>query len=313
MLGKTAGEIFWIFRYLERTENTARMLEAGFRIAMTRSVAAENEWASLISTGGNKELFLEKHKKYDAKAIIEFLLNDQDNPSSVMSAIESARNNARMARSYLSRDMWESINTCWITMKNILSKQVREQDLPIVLAKIRQQSALIRGMLFGTTLRDDIFFFARIGTHIERADNMARILDVKYYVLLPSVSLIGSTLDNIQWETILRAVSAQHIYKWLNKDYIDPKLIAEFLILEKRMPRSLANCYEEIHKNLTLIAEGHSVSYPSIDSAEKIMKKLHTSSIDAVFESGLHQFLGVLIRDNDMLSEQIQTDFRFYR
>ena len=313
MLGKTAGGMFWIFRYLERSENTARMLDAGFRIAMTRSEAAGNEWASLISTNGSKDVFLQKYKKYESSAVIDFLLCDRDNPSSVISVINAARNNARMVRSSLSREVWEAINTCWITLKNVLNRRIEEQELPAVITTICQQSTMIRGTFFGTMIRNDIFSFSRLGTCIERADNMARMLDVKYYVLLPSVSLIGSTLDNIQWETILRAISAPHVHKWLNEDYINPKLIAEFLILERRMPRSLICCYEEILDNLNLIANSESDSFPSIDQAEEIMNNFENSSIDTVFEFGLHEFIIDFIHDNNALSEQIQKDFRFYR
>ena len=313
MLGKTAGGMFWIFRYLERSENIARMLDAGFRIAMTRSSeTAGNEWASLINTNGSREIFLTKHDGYDAPAVIDFLLCDHENPSSVISVINAARNNARMVRSSLNREVWEAINTCWITLKDVLNQQVRERELPAVIKIICQQSTMVRGTLFGTMIRDDIFSFSRLGTCIERADDMARMLDVKYYVLLPSVSLIGSTLDNIQWETILRAVSAPHVHKWLNEDYINPKLIAEFLILEEKMPRSLISCYEEILDNLKFIAEGHDVSYPSIDQAEEIMDNFKNSSIDIIFESGLHEFIRDFLQDNNSLSEQIQKDFRFY-
>ena len=209
MLGKTAGGLYWMFRYLERSENTARLLEAGFRIALTRSHAAEDEWKSVVTTAGALHAYEEKYQQFEASNVINFLLRDGDNPSSVVSVIEAARSNARMVRTALTREVWEATNECWMTLKALLAGPVRERDLPAVLGTIRQQSALVRGALHGTMLRNDIYDFARIGTFLERSDNTARILDVKYYVLLPSISSVGSSLDNVQWETILRSVSSQ--------------------------------------------------------------------------------------------------------
>ena len=198
MLGKTAGGLFWMFRYLERSENTARLIDAGFRIALTRSTAAENEWASVVATAGVTQAYTEKYDQYVARNVIDFLLRDKSNSSSVMSVIEGARNNARLVRTALTREVWEATNECYITLKDLLSHPISERDLPETLNTIRQQSALVRGALHGTMLRNDIFDFARLGTFLERADNTARILDVKYYVLLPSASFVGSSLDNVQ-------------------------------------------------------------------------------------------------------------------
>ena len=228
MLGKTAGGLYWMFRYLERSENTARLLEAGFRIALTRSHAAEDEWKSVVTTAGALDAYEQKYQRFEAANVINFLLRDADNPSSVVSVIEAARSNARMVRTALTREVWEATNECWMTLKALLARPVRERDLPAVLGTIRQQSALVRGALHGTMLRNDIFDFARIGTFLERADNTARILDVKYYVLLPSISSVGSSLDNVQWETILRSVSSQRAFRWIYGAEVRPKNIADF-------------------------------------------------------------------------------------
>jgi uncharacterized alpha-E superfamily protein len=223
MLGKTAGGLFWMFRYLERSENTARLVEAGFRIALTRSAAAEDEWMSVIQTAGVRKASWRAPRRCRRQPVIDFLLRDKTNPSSVISVVEAARNNARLVRTALTREVWEATNECWLALKDVLARQVRERDLPETLALIRQQSALVRAALHGTMLRNDIYDFARIGTFLERADNTARILDVKYYVLLPSVMHVGSSLDNVQWETILRSVSAQRAYRWLNAGDINPR------------------------------------------------------------------------------------------
>jgi uncharacterized alpha-E superfamily protein len=312
MLGKTAGGLFWMFRYLERSENTARLVEAGFRIALTRSAAAEDEWMSVIQTAGVSKAFLAKHDAADAQSVIDFLLRDKTNPSSVISVIEAARNNARLVRTALTREVWEATNESWLALKDALARQVRERDLPETLALIRQQSALVRAALHGTMLRNDVYDFARIGTFLERADNTARILDVKYYVLLPSVMFVGSSLDNVQWETILRSVSAQRAYRWLNAGDINPRGIAEFLIQDRRLPRSLAFCYTKIVDNLGYLADDYGERLPCHDTAEGLLKRLRSNSVEAIFDKGLHEFLEDFIRDNNRLGIQIEQDYRFY-
>jgi uncharacterized alpha-E superfamily protein len=228
-----------------------------------------------------------------------------------MSVIDGARNNARMVRTALTREVWEATNECWITLKGLLSQPVSERDLPDVLGTIRQQSALVRGALHGTMLRNDIFDFARLGTFLERADNTARILDVKYYVLLPSASFVGSSLDNVQWESILRSVSAQRAFRWLNPGESNPMSIAEFIILDQRLPRSLAFCYKKIVDNLGYLEEDYGLRLDCHDRALPILKRLKETSIHAIFDQGLHEFITTFIRDNMALGGQIEQDYRF--
>ena len=308
MLGKTAGGLYWMFRYLERSENNARLVDAGFRIALTRSAAAEDEWMSVIQTAGVQEGFLERHDQADASTVTDYMLRDKTNSSSVLSVVEAARNNARLVRTALTREVWEATNECWLA----LARPVRERDLPETLGTIRQQSALVRAALHGTMLRNDIYDFARIGTFIERADNTARILDVKYYVLLPSVMHVGSSLDNVQWETILRSVSAQRAYRWLNAGDINPKGIAEFLIRDRRLPRSLAFCYTKLVDNLGYLADDYGHRLPCHDLSEEVLAKLRGHTIDTIFDQGLHQFLEEFLSANNRLGRQIEQDYRFY-
>ena len=312
MLGKTAGGLYWMFRYLERSENNARLVEAGFRIALTRSAAAEDEWMSVIQTAGVQTGFLERHETADASTVTDYLLRDKANPSSVISVIESARNNARLVRTALTREVWEATNECWLALKDALARPVRDRELPEVLGLIRQQSALVRAALHGTMLRNDIYDFARIGTFLERADNTARILDVKYYVLLPSVMHVGSSLDNVQWETILRSVSAQRAYRWLHGGDINSRGIAEFLIRDRRLPRSLVFCYTKIVDNLSYLAEDYGARHDCHAKAEEVLARLRGNSIETIFEQGLHEFLEEFIRDNNALAGQIEQDYRFY-
>ena len=311
MLGKTAGGLFWMFRYLERSENTARLVEAGFRMALTRSDHAEDEWASIIDTASARHAFLESGGRFDGPSVINFLLRDPTNRSSVIAATEAARNNARLVRTALSREVWEAVNESWITLKDLLSRPVRETELPEVLSTIRKQSSLVRGATVGTMLRNDIYNFARIGTFVERADNIARILDVKYYVLLPSVTLVGSTLDNVQWETILRSASAERAFRWLYGGEIGPATIADFLILDRRMPRSLLYCVRKIASNLGHLCEDYKMRAPSLDQSLRLRDALEAGTIEQIIDSGLHEFLLQFINNNTDLAQQIELDFRF--
>ncbi len=311
MLGKTAGGLMWMFRYLERSENTTRLIEAGFRIALTRSENACDDWTSVLDAAGVRWAHDARHGQITQANAIDFLLRDPTNPSSVLACIEAARNNARLVRTALSREVWEATNECWMEARRLLARPVRERDLPEVLALIRQQSALVRGALHGTMLRNDIFNFARIGTFLERADNTARILDVKYYVLLPSISQIGSALDNVQWENILRSVGGLRSYRWLNGAEITPIGIARFLILDGRMPRSLSFCTAKIGANLGYLERDYGARHPGHEQVEALMNRLSAASTEAIFEAGLHEFILDFLSDIAALAAQIETDYRF--
>jgi uncharacterized alpha-E superfamily protein len=312
MLGRCANGVFWMFRYLERTENTARLLDAGFRMALTRGGAdAHDEWRSVIVTAGLRTGYEAKHPEYTGPQVFNYMLRDKDNPGSVLAMVEQARTNARMVRAALTREVWEAINENWMRLKELLARPVRETTLGLVLDSIRRESNQVRGAMMGTMLRNEIFNFARTGKFVERADNTARILDVKYYVLLPSVSYVGSSLDNVQWDNVLRSVSAERAYRWLNAGRMDPRSIAEFLILDGRFPRSLAFCYDKLRSNLGMLAREYGCEMPSHQLLRDASVQLHQTSIDSIFEHGLHEFIGSFIARNQQLAMQVQTDFRF--
>ena len=229
-----------------------------------------------------------------------------------MSCIEAARSNGRMVRTALSTEVWEAVNEAWMILKEELKRPVSVKNLAEILTTIRQHSSLVRGALHGTMLRNDIFDFCRLGTFIERADNTARILDVKYYVLLPSAAHVGSRMDNIQWETILRSVSAFRSYRWLHEGEVSPNTIADFLILDRRMPRSLAFCYSKIVGNLNYLNGPDAPELPCLRMATQTHARLSGRDIDRVIDDGLHEFLKVAISETGRLGSQIQEDFRFY-
>ncbi len=312
MLGKTAGGLFWMFRYLERSENTARFLEAGWRMALTRSDDSDTEWKSVLTTVGARSAYDAKHDDYDAASVINFLLRDKDYSGSVLSMVKHARDNARMVRTALSSEVWEATNDCWMTLKADLARPVVERDLAGVLTTIKGRAAVVRGALHGTMLRNDIYNFTQIGTYLERADNTARILDVKYYVLLPSVVHLGSSLDNAQWETILRSVSAYRSYRWLYPGDIKTQSIADFLILDDRMPRSLAHCGGIVRDNLKCLERDYRTCFDSCKLADALSLDRSQCDIEEIFEDGLHEFLVGKIADVSKIAAQIESDFRFY-
>jgi len=280
-------------------------------MALTRSTDAEGEWKSVLTTASVRVGFDAAGGDYTAANVSDYLLRDTSNFSSVLSVTKQARDNARLVRTALTTEVWTAVNDNWMVMQTLLKYPIKETDLPAVLDTIRQQSALVRGALHGTMLRNDIYDFARLGTFIERADNTARIIDVKYYTLLPSTSFVGSRLDNVQWEMILRSVSAHRAFRWLDEDEMNARAIANFLILDRRLPRSLAFCAAQIVDNLGFLAEEYGQRRISHDLAEGLRLRLKDRDIDTVFEEGLHEFINSFLHDNNALGMQIEQDFRF--
>ncbi|WFR94293.1 alpha-E domain-containing protein [Rhizobium tumorigenes] len=311
MLGRTANGLYWMFRYIERAENIARLVDAGMRMSLTRTGAVEDDWDGVLQSAGVRETYNAGHSKLTGADAIDYLLRDRNNPSSVMSCIDAGRNNARMVRTALTRETWEATNECWIDLKALLGKRLKAAEMPEVIDAIKRRAGLIRGAFHGSMLRNELYNFARIGTFIERADNTARILDVKYYVLLPSVSAVGSSLDNVQWESILRSVSAHRSYSWVYDAEYKPSNIADFLILNSQMPRSLAYCYEKIVSNLGYLAREDGERLAAHDTGESIRKMLQTLQIKDIMNNGLHEFLENFVWRNNQLGQEISDGYRF--
>jgi uncharacterized alpha-E superfamily protein len=214
-------------------------------------------------------------------------------------------------RTALTNEVWSAVNETWMLFNDILRDPVPETDLPEVLGAIRHQSALVRGALHGSMLRNDIYDFCRLGTFIERMDSTARIIDVKYHALLPAASFVGSRLDNVQWEMILRSVSAHTAFRWAVDDDYNAPNIANFLILDARLPRSLAYCASQIVDNLEYLANDYGQRSQSLDLAEELNARLKRHDISSIFEEGLHEFLTAYISDTTALGMRIEKDYRF--
>lgn len=312
MLGKTANGLFWMFRYLERAENTARLIETGQRIALTKLGTTEEEWRSVLQTAASGAGYDAQHEAVTKEGAIDWMLRNRSNPTSVMSSVDAARQNARMVRTAITHEVWEATNGAYMKVKALLARKVTERDLPAVLGAIRQRTSLVRGATHGTMLRNDIYDFARIGTFLERADNTARILDVKYYVLLPSVLAVGSEVDNVQWESILRSVSARGGFRMAFGTTSDPRDIARFLILDKRMPRSLAFCVSKMRGNMGYLAADYHQRPKSLKMTDHLDRQYLSYDIDSVFDYGLHEYIQRVIALLEELARQIEIDYRFY-
>lgn len=312
MLGRTANGLFWMFRYLERAENTARLLEAGLRMALTRDlVTAEEEWRSVIHTSGQRAAYEAEHATYTGIQAWNFILRDKANPTNVREMFGAVRSNARSARNAISGQLWEAVNEGWMQLEEMLARPVSQGNVLDVVKTIRRSGTIVHGAMDGTMLRNEGYYFGRAGTFVERGDSTARILDIKYYLLLPSLSYVGSSLDTGQWETVLRSVSGDRAYNWLHAGQIDARRIVEFLILDDRFPRSLAFCQSALRENLAALARIHQREGESNALMREADIHINDLSIEDVFDQGLHEFLTDFMRRNASIGHAISEDYRF--
>ena len=314
MLGRTAAALFWMSRYVERAENMARLLEVGYRISLMPGAVEghRDEWQSTLSSAACLKGYTEKHKDIDGAQVVNFLLFDEDNPSSVKSCLKTARNNGRAVRTALTRDVWESLNSTWNELSQIDPATITSDRLPNFLDWVKQKAMAFRGALLGTMLRTDPYYFSQLGNFIERADNTARILDVKYFILLPRPSDVGSELDAQQWAQVLRSVSAHRAYRWFYKDSrYKPWLVSEFLILKDEMPRSLLFTYNWINLALQGLEELYGERYDCHDMALQTKTLLSDGKMEDIFQNGLHEFLGDFMLKNTALSKSIAKTYNF--
>jgi uncharacterized alpha-E superfamily protein len=313
MLGRTASSLFWMSRYMERAENMARLLEVGHRISLMpgKIEGHRDEWRSTLLSAASEQSYMTKHNEVTGEDVVRFLIFDDQNPSSIRSCVRTARNNGRAVRTALTRDVWESINGTWNELTAIKPQDITRDRLPVFLDWVKQHSMSFRGAVLGTMLRNENYYFSQLGNFVERADNTARILDVKYFILLPKPTDVGSELDSHQWQQILRSVSAHRAYRWFYRDHYKPWLVAEFLILREQMPRSLLFSYQWINTALQGLAALHGKSYSCHEHAIEVASRLKSGSMEKIFQAGLHEWLQEFINDNNTLSREIGETYNF--
>jgi uncharacterized alpha-E superfamily protein len=316
MLSRTADNLFWLARYMERADFVARIVEATQRLAALPHPHSDTgtEWESALEASGAAEGFRETRSLAEEATVVEYLTFATDNPSSIRNCIEWARANARAVRTALTVEVWESINVAWIELKrfekgNLGSGRYDREDLTRFLEFVKRISLDYDGATHRTMLRNEAYWFSRLGLYIERADNTARILDVKYHVLLPQTEMIGGSLDYFQWTAILRAVSALTAYHWIYRESIKPWLIADLLILRLEMPRSLIACYDNIARFLDAIGKGETEPGKAQSLAHQIATRLEQATTKDIFKLGLHEFITAFVEDNSLLGQTISEQY----
>lgn len=323
MLSRVADRIFWMSRQMERAENMARILGVTSNLVLfgNHATQEQNLLAPLTITG-TAEAFAAQHAKLTLPALIDFLAFDQGNPSSIWSCLRDARENAHAVRWQITSEMWETLNATWIELRGFGRRSTgsrRRGDAARADAAladsagaeatrffdwVKDRSHLFRGVTYGTIVRGEAFNFSRLGTHLERADNTARILDVKYHILLPRVEDVGGALDYYQWAALLRSVSAFETYRLIYRDQIFPIKVAELLILEQRMPRSLAACAAQVNASLDRIVGQNDAAAKRL-SGELFVRLTH-ADIEEIFQSGLHEYLTDCLDDINELGTRMQ-------
>ena len=310
MLSRTADSLYWLSRYSERADFVARILDATLRLTtLPQSYAGERtEWESALAVAGNTELFRTLYSSVNEHTVRDFLAFNARNPSSIRSCLETARENARAVRTALTSEMWDDLNCAWLELKKF-DNEMSQQEFARFLDWVKRVALTLDGSAYRTMLRNDAYWFTRLGSAIERADNTARILDVKYHLLLPATERGGGSLDYFQWTTILREVSALTAYHWVYRESIKPWLVADLLILNREMPRSLANCYEILVRYLDQIADAYGRRGPSQRIATGMRARLSSLSIDEVFSGGLHEFITAFTEENNRLGMAITEQY----
>ncbi|HEY0907416.1 MAG TPA: alpha-E domain-containing protein [Methylophilus sp.] len=309
MLSRTADNLYWMARYIERAENVARVLDVTYNMSLIPS-GNTNElalWDAVLEIAGIRDIYDSSYAEINASNVIQHLVMDSQNPSSIYSSLRSARENARAVRVAMTTETWENMNSLWLEFGQYIKQDLTKSGLSEFCEWVKSRSHLFRGVCFGTMLRDDAFNFVRLGTFMERADNTARLLDVKYAWLIPLQAANEGAVDYYEWSAVLRSVSAFQAYQKVYSDAIDPVKVSELLVLREDMPRSLHACYAEIMPILRHVAG------PRQTEAERLAgqthAKLHYGRMLDILKDGLHHFLDDFILSNRRLGDEIQRAF----
>ena len=313
MLSRTAANLFWMGRHLERADTAARLLDVGQRITLmpNSETGYQNEWNSLLQASGTADLFAEKYGDSTEENIQEFIFFDRDNPSSVVACLEKARESGRIVRTALTSQVWDALNMTYQELRKMERRQRSKLDAATLTDFTTASTSTVRGAINATQLRNDGWHFMNLGYGLERADATARLLDVKYYVLLPRIEFVGSGLDTYQWQVILRSLSAHRAYHWAYGGDITAGQVADFLILNGESPRSLLTSLYESVWNLEGLARryGDTVPTSARDKARESLAGLQSRDIDMIFDEGLHEFLSWFIGEIGAISALVHEDY----
>jgi uncharacterized alpha-E superfamily protein len=310
MLSRTADHLFWMARYTERAENTARMLDVNVQTALLPQSAhtAEQGWRAMLGISELLDEFDHKYGLLTVKDVLDFMVRDPDNPSSIVACLTQARENARAVRGALTTEVWETQNTTWLDLQARLVDGALERDPSAFFEWVKYRSHLSRGVAIGTMLKDEAFHFIRLGGVLERADNTARIIDVKFHGAGEEPHPDDDAQrDFYYWTAILRSVSAFEIYRKVYRDVVTPKRVAELLMLRADMPRSLLACIEEVVDNLRQVR--NDVSADTERFAGRLHAELRFGQIDEILKAGLHDYLTQFLERIYELGNRVSRDF----
>jgi uncharacterized alpha-E superfamily protein len=313
MLSRTADHLFWMSRYMERAENTARMLDVNYQTALLPQSAAVSElgWRGLLSISELSGDFAQRYGDVNAKSVMDYMVRDERNPSSILCCLRAARENARAVRGTLTTEVWETTNQTWLEFNRLLRDNTFERDPSGLFEWVKFRSHLSRGVQVGTMLQDESLHFVRIGTFLERADNTARLLDVKFHAVesdfYGAADARDQEYDFYHWAAILRSVSGFEVYRKVYRNVIQPDKVAELLILRRDMPRSLAACTYEVGVNLRLVASD--LSSETLRRAGRLHADLEFGRIDEILATGLHAYLTQFLDRVGDLGAGISRDF----
>jgi uncharacterized alpha-E superfamily protein len=313
MLSRTADHLFWMARYMERAENTARMLDVNYQTSLLPQSAAvaEQNWRGLLSISELTDDYQSRHGEVAAEKVQAFMVRDEANPSSILRCLRAARENARAIRGTLTTEVWETTNQTWLEFNRLLKDGLLERDPAALFEWVKFRSHLSRGVTVGTMLQDEAFNFIRIGSFLERGDNTARLLDVKFHAVESDFHGLADERDGdydyYHWSAILRSVSAFEIYRKVYRNIIEPHKVAELLILRPDMPRSLAHCMSKVVGNLKWVANAHSGE--TLRQAGRLNADLQFARIDEIMKTGLHAYLSNYLDRIGELGAGVARDF----
>lgn len=309
LLSRVADSVYWMARYIERAENVARFIGVNLHLQLDLPLAPAHQWQPLIDTSGDTEVFKEKFGEASEESVIGFLAFDHENPNSIFSCLRYARENARSVRETISSEMWEQINSMYLQIQ--LHRATPQQDsLPEVLRNIRLACHMFQGITEATMRHDDAWHFLRLGRMMERADKTSRILDVKYFILLPSPANVGTPYDDLHWAAVLKSVSGFETYR-KQRGRISPHEIVEFLVTDLEFPRAIRHCVDVAGESLSVIAgtSSQEVKYPSQQLMEVLRHELGETRVDVVIRTGLHEYLDNLQTKMNEIGEGLTRDF----
>ena len=312
LLSRYADCIFWLARYVERAENLARILDVNE--TFSRDSHGGQNWRSIVQLNSDEERFFATHPAATAQSVVKFYVIDSDNPTSIVSAIRSARENARTLRPLISTEMWVQLNVFYNRLIALDGDDLMPGRLAALFDAIKEACQTHTGITEGTFFRDQGWYFYQLGRYIERADQTTRLLDIKYHLLLPSLSEVGSPIDVSQWNALLRSAAGYHAYRRLHTATTTPARVAGFLLLNQAFPRSLHHCVREAGRLLGEVKSRYSLRHGN-DAAEELDRLrgvLGTLDISTILSEGLHEFLDQMQRQLIAITRDLSFAFFGY-